>query len=1228
LEWSSDQKKVIDLRNKNILVSAAAGSGKTAVLVQRIINIITDKDKKIDIDRLLIVTFTNAAAAEMRERIGLAIEKRLQEDPEDLYLQKQQTLIHNAQITTIHSFCLNVIRNNFNTIELDPAFRIADETELKLLKSDSIAQVLERNYEQASDGFIEFIESYSSGKTDLAIEDILLSLYNFSQSYPDPQYWLNALRVDFEVSSVQDLEDKPYIQFLVDYIHQVVADTLDTIDQAIELCGQADGPYMYLDAFTQDKALVRSLTIDSYNELSQKLYEVKWARLSSKKDEKVSTEKRDLAKVLRDDVKTSIDTIRKSYFFQSTEEMVADIIGAKRVMNVLINLVLEFSKEYSEAKASKNILDFNDLEHKALSILVKKDNGKYVKTAVATDLSNFYEQILIDEYQDSNLVQETLLNSISREEFSQPNVFMVGDVKQSIYKFRLARPELFMEKYNAYATQQDENYDKDCKYERIDLHKNFRSRKEVLACINFIFEQVMDSKLGGIDYNDQAALYPAAVFPETDENAGGATELLLVDLSQDMLEDEEMDYTSKELEAKAIANRIKQIVSPEGLKVYDKNTSTYRSAKYKDIVILLRTVSGWADTFEAVLMTEGIAAHCDSSMGYFSTLEIQTILSVLNIVDNPIQDIALTAVLKSPIGGFSSEQLAIIKSEFNKSNMYVAITNYIEAGSELEIRAKLSQFMTMLNGFRDRVPYTSIHELIWIILDTTDYYNYISAMPAGAKRRANVEMLIDKAIAFEQTSYKGLFNFIRYIEKIREFEIDFGEASTLSENEDVVRIMSIHKSKGLEFPVVFAAGLSKSFNNQDSRSKMVIHSDLGIGPDYIDHRLRVKSPTLIKKIISKKIVLENLAEELRVLYVALTRAKEKLILTGTIKKMDKSIEKLNYVVKNVSTQKLPFTFLASATCYLDWVLAALARHSSFSELLNTYGIYAREFELKHKDCASFENKCITLAQLVEQEVGFQVTKQNSKQELLKWNTQIFDQQLHADIQKRLNFVYPHQKEVNLYSKMTVTQLKVLGQHVDEDYSYHVPINQENSIMPKFLSNTVQISGANRGTVLHKVMQNIDFAQINSLEALSNQIEQLVQRGKLKEHEKEMIDVNAIYQFILSPLAQRMNSAQKAGKLFREKQFVIGIPANEINTDFKSDEIVLIQGIIDVYFEQEQGIIVVDYKTDKVEVAMEQTLIHRYSQQLAYYSRAIEQITGKKVLQKIIYSFSLCKEIYL
>ncbi|MBS5932256.1 MAG: UvrD-helicase domain-containing protein [Clostridiales bacterium] len=1386
--WTSDQQKVIDLRNRNILVSAAAGSGKTAVLVERIIKMISEGENPVDVDKLLIVTFTNAAAAEMRERILQAIEKKLDSMPDNKHLQKQMMLIHSAQITTIHSFCLNVIRNHFNVIDLDPSFRIADEAELTLLRADVIEELLEDRYEKAEEDFTTFVECYASGKSDAALEDLVLQLYHFSMSYPWPMDWLESQKESFRLDSVESLQETEWMKGLLNYIKSMTGDLMCRNEQAREIANSIGGPYMYDEALQEDQLMIRELMeAESYHQYSEVLENLKWKALSRKKDEDVDSTKREQVKAIRDEVKKAVVDIKKNYFYQSEEEMLTDLQKVAPVMKVLIDLTVEFAERYAGAKEEKNLVDFNDLEHFALNILVKKEEGVVVPSNVADDLSEYYEEILIDEYQDSNLVQETILTSISKERLGRNNLFMVGDVKQSIYKFRLARPELFMEKFHTYSLEEGTK-------QRIDLHANFRSRAVVLACTNYIFEQIMTKQLGNIDYDDDAALNPGAVFEPCDDRISTTTEVLLVtdeefDQKEELLanadknqssesesgienndgktevrketkketkiektelDKEQEEYTARELEARAIGLRIKELIQPEtGLKVWNKEKKCYETARYRDIVILLRTMSGWSQTFADTLMSMGIPAFSDTQSGYFSTIEIRTILNMLRVIDNPRQDIPLTAVLHSKMVGLTSTDLAIIRGVKDDCDMYDAVkyyvqmyqatanhysvedsntdfikdtdkdidttlikdtntvftednrnlkaASYIVETSELdnrineEIGSKLIIFFNRLENYRECLAYTPIHELIWLVIRDTGYYNYVSAMPAGDRRKANIDMLIERAVQYEATSYHGLFQFVRYIEKLHKYDIDFGEAVTVGEGENTVRIMSIHKSKGLEFPVVFVAGMSKVFNNQDARSKLVIHPDLGIGPDYVDPDLRIKSPTLLKKFIQKRIVLENLGEELRVLYVALTRAKEKLILTGYVPSVGDKLKKWSDT-KDQTNRSLLFQKLAGAGNYFDWVMPSLVRHKDCNCLLQQYNILpgVNLEPNKERDAeANFEIKTIDVLRTVEEEVARQLVNTDKKQRLLQWDAeQVYDESIREAIHEQLGFEYPYANEVKLHAKVTVSELKKLGQMIDDEENMQlfnsndsnlvgepsplqeasrihesqiherqiqdgmevsVPLEYQEAekealsqredlsedqiedidseLLPKFMLESVPVQGARRGTVYHKVLECIPLLDEPTVAKIQDATRQLVEKTILTEEEEAVVNPYQIVAFMKSDIAKRMELAGRQGRIHREQQFVFSMKANEIRPDFMSEEPILVQGIIDCFFEEDGQIVIVDYKTDHIPKENgEEILRSRYKVQLDYYQRAIEQTTGKKVNQRILYSFALQKEV--
>jgi len=1254
VSWTTEQQQVIDLRNRNILVSAAAGSGKTAVLVERIVKIITDKNHPVDIDHLLIVTFTNAAAAEMRERIGNAIEKALDEQPGNEHLLRQLTLIHNAQITTIDSFCLYVVRNHFHEIDLEPNFRIGDEGELKLLREDVLGRVLEQNYEEPSEAFSDFVEGYASGRTDAALNEMILQLYEFSRSYPWPEKWLDSFVGAYRIETREELDRAEWLAPLTENICFVLKDCEQLLKQALAITQQDDGPDMYEKAVQSDLEKYEGLSrLTSFCELSGALSDIKYDRLASSRGFEGNPDKLELVKSLREQAKDVVKKLCKQYFFCSPEMMIEQLERTEPMLEEVVRLTKQFADEFAAAKRRKNLVDFHDVEHFALQILVDEETEKAKKTA--EEFRDTFEEIMIDEYQDSNEVQETLLRSISREERGENNIFMVGDVKQSIYRFRLARPELFMKKYDSYSLEESTT-------QRIDLHKNFRSREEVLTCTNDIFYKIMARSLGNVEYDAEAALYPGASYPVS---ADFIPEILLADSNDELLEDTELT-DKKTLEAKIVAEEIKHLMKTQ--QVTDKAAGTLRAAHYSDIVILLRSLSGWADSLVEVLNGNGIPAHTVSSTGYFSTVEVQTVLSMLRLLDNPRQDIPMAAVLRSPMAGLTDEELAVLRLEdgsvpFHEAVLELAEGLYEEDGQKeisdseadrkqgrnadektenhIEITAhrKLLKFYKKYKQLRQLVPDTPIHELIEIILRETGYGHYVAAMPAGNRRTANLNMLLEKAAAYEKTSYKGLFHFVRYIDELQKYDVDFGEADMVGENEDVVRIMSIHKSKGLEFPIVIVSGMGKNFNKQDTRSKMVLHPELGIGLDYMDGKKRIKSPTIAKKAIAKQIDLENLGEELRVLYVALTRAKEKLILTGTLKD---AAEKLEFYRQQANLSKAadrPLSYLTreGASGYLDWILPAVLSYGD-----------------------KYPVRIVEAAELVLDEVENQLEQNENLTERIE-EIEAADTQLVGQLKQRFLQRYPYQVDVLRKNKYSVSELKhrAMRERFEAEQEETVPAFLEEPAtptIPLFIQREESVEqetpnrGALRGTAVHRVMECYDFA---SEKSVHEQMEAMEKEEKITADMRALVKEQIVADFVSSETGRRMALAQCGGALYREKPFVMGFTEEELenygfgvgsNTDSceniyeKTDsdqekeeqkkvrheeDLTLIQGIIDVFWIEDDGITVLDYKTDRVDTAQE--LIDRYATQLKLYADALERVFAArklKVKEILIYSFSL------
>ncbi len=1229
VKWTKEQQQVIDTRGRNILVSAAAGSGKTAVLVARILAIVTDETHPVDIDRMLVLTFTNAAAAEMRERVRDALEQRAEEEPDNAHLQRQLVLIHNAKITTIHSFCLQVLRSHFQTAGIDPSFRVADEGEILLMEQEAVQETVEAAYEKGEPEFLEFLEAASPGKSDRAVEEMVLQLYHFSLGQPWPKEWLHTCRTCYASAPLGSGKEKAsWVGLIEEETARLLRDARTQTEEALRMALEADGPYMYEKALQSDLELIERLAKkQDYVAYAEAFYQMgAFARLSSKKDAGLSEEKRAQVQAMRSEVKDLLASLRGSYYYDRAEALEEAFLHCGVYVRVLTQLAEEFAARMEKKKAEKNILDFGDLEHLALRVLVERvpESEQLRPTAAALEYAETFEEIMTDEYQDSNLVQELILNSVSGRAAGEPNRFMVGDVKQSIYRFRLARPELFLEKYRTYKEE-------DAQSVRIDLHRNFRSRAEVLLGVNHVFRRIMTENLGQIAYDEDAALYPGAVFvpygqgedvqsePRTGDSKdseaekadlckgdgnGEAQHMDAWKLCETELHLLEADAQRRQKdEARLVGLRIRELVGR--MPVWDKEMEAYRPLQYRDVVILLRTVSGWAETFTEVLGDMGIPCFTGSQTGYFSAVEIRTVLSYLQILDNPVQDIPLAAVLHSPIGKFCDEELAVIRSFSGQRYFYDCVREYLEHGEDAAIREKLHAFFEVFERLREKCVYTPVHLLLWELLDVTGYGEYAASLPAGEQRRANLDMLIEKAIAYEATSYRGLYHFVRYIENLKKYEVDYGEANLSSEADDTVRIMSIHKSKGLEFPVVFVSGLGKQFNESDIRSKVVLHPELGIGFDYVDTKLRTRQPNLLKRVIQKRTEAENLGEELRILYVAMTRAKEKLILTGSVSDAEKKMEKWMRASGN-GRGVLSYAWLSSASTYLDWLMPALLPEPP-SDV---------PFRLYTADSVQLES-----AELVKKsEDGFLLSA------LLHPDLSVcYDQAAREYLNRVFSQNYPYEKDREIIGKLSVSELKRLS-HLEEDADVLELYEPESVVplLPNFKGGQDVLTGAARGTVYHTFMENLDFHKKEELEI---QLEELISCGKMTREERSVLVLSDIRRFLDSDIGKRMAEAAANNRLYRERPFVLGVGANEIRADWNPQETVLVQGIIDAYFEEEDGTIsILDYKTDRVSGG--RVLAERYRAQLDYYALALERLTGCRIKDKIIYSFYLGYAIVL
>ena len=1241
-KWTDEQQQAIDTRKCNLLVAAAAGSGKTAVLVERIIKIITNEENPVDIDKLLVVTFTSAAAAEMRERIAAAISKALEKNPNSKNLQKQLTLLSRANITTMHSFCLDVIKNYFYTIDLDPSFRIADETEITLMKNEIIEDIFEELYEEDNEYFKGLVEAYSTAKDDEKLKDIILNLYKFSMSGPWPESWLIEKAEEFNINTLEELDKTKWVEILKDNIRVEVEGFINMYHKAIELISDTEGLEAYLDTFRGDLECLENV----YESLNYGLSEI-YAALNGVVFTKLKTVRKSAVfdenaqgtvKSIRDTVKKKVKSLIEDSFTFTPEESLQGIKDVYPYMKELSRITLDFLDKFNEKKREKNLLDFNDLEHLCLKILIDRDeNNNIIPSGVAEHFKEFFDEVLVDEYQDSNNVQETIIDLVSRKNSNDPNVFMVGDVKQSIYRFRQAKPELFLDKYSRYPLASGG------KERKIQLYKNFRSRDEVLRGVNFIFKMVMSNVVGELEYTDDEALHLGATFlenQEEDSEVGGSIELHIIDKSgneaeevveeelQESEEEEEVDAIS--LEAKLVSKRIKELFEVKDgkrFKVFDKETKEYRDVKYKDIVILLRATKNWSEIFLDELGAEGIPVYADTGSGYFESIEIRTIMSLLKIIDNPLQDVPMIAVLKSPIMGFTAEELSEIRLLNKEKYFYEIIKDIYDEKYEVSdtLKAKCNKVISDLEKWRNKTIYTPIDEFIWYLYMDTAYYGYVGAMPNGTLRQANLKILFQRAKQYESTSFKGLFNFITFINKLRKSSGDMGSAKILGENEDVVRIMSIHKSKGLEFPIVFTCGMGKQFNLMDLSNSILFHEELGFGPDFVNLNNRNSYSTLAKEAIKKRIRLETLSEEMRILYVAFTRAKEKLIITGATRDLDKSIKNWVSAASLDENIILPSEVLKGKS-YLDWIAMAICKHRQGEELREQCGASR---ELIVDDFSNWDVQMWRKSDIL----GDKNLEPVDKIEENTLNITATNISVDKEIKRRLGYKYQYEEGSILPSNVSVSDLKRKDlQYEDEAETLEI-FREKEIIKPKFLQEEKGFTAAEKGTLMHYVMLRLDFDRVGSVAEIKKQIEELVLNKSLTEKEAKVIRYTKIFNFFKSDLGKRILKAHEEGRMVhRELPFFTEISSLDINPELNKEiyqnEKIRLQGIIDGFFKEEDGIVLFDYKTDYLEEGNEDEIIERYMVQMKYYKEALEKVTESRVKEVYLYLFALDKEVLL
>ncbi len=1219
MNWTSEQKNVIDSRIGNLLVAAAAGSGKTAVLVENIIETILGVDSSgnqisegMDIDELLVVTFTNAAAAQMKEKIADVLAKKAEEKPYDEHIVKQLALLPRAKICTIDSFCLGIVKDYFNVVGVDSNFDIADNAEMELIKADVMNEVLEECYLENNSDFIRLIDAFARKESDNVVTELVEHMYKVSSSFPRPMVWLDNAKKALSMTDGAKLSDILWYKEYENVVKEVIDSSIKMAQRCLDVCDMNRGPIGYRDSICADIDMLTSMYSQKELEAVRNCF-AGFVNIGRNKKDSCEEEFAEYVKAVRNKYKDLIKTVVTN--IAPSDTIIKEINLAGKTLVPLIDLTIRYRTCLDRVKKEKNVYEFHDIEEFALNIVCADydDTGKTIPSDIGVAISQNYKRIYIDEYQDSNFLQEDILNCVSGHGEGICNTFMVGDVKQSIYRFRMARPDLFINKYDTY-----EQFGEDSECIKILLSNNFRSSKSVIDFVNMIFAPLMAKDMGGVEYDNSAYLKPGKEQLKNDVS-DMKPEVIVIDNDSKGLPDE---YDNTEIEAISIANEIEKIVNGDKIIYVDDDSvpEGRRRATYKDIVILLRSVKGSSAIYDSIFTERGIPVYLESEQGYFDAIEVNTMLSMLAVIDNAYIDYELTAVLRSPLVGINENELAYVVGVYNeyvKDNndinslrnvmLYDKIKYYVNLNNGDELTVKLGKFIDMLCYLKEEKNYLSISDMIRYVLDETGYYWYVSAMGMGKRRQANLDMLISKADAYEDSSFKGLFNFLRYIDRLKVNDIDFAEAGTLSDNDNVVRIMTMHKSKGLEFPIVFVSGLGKKLMNMDARSSVIIHPDYYLASYAIDTTNRIRQNTFARSSIVTLMKTEMLSEEMRILYVALTRAKQKLYVTACVDNLDKTCEKCSHMV--TISDKLLYADKLSVSCFIEWILMSIDVCGNSPDLADTHYLSSREVLLEATELSVLSNN-----------INVDTTSK-SEEDIIKEAGEAF------------SFSYSFGSD-KYKSKMSITEIKRLKSEGEENKATIIDFkgsdSQDNSIsdidipVPEFMKKEHTIQGNEIGTVIHKIMELIDFHK-GSTEDVSKQVDIMFEKHIFQDAFKSKIDVSKLHKMLNSNLGHRMAKADNEGKLYREQQFYISMNPKDIwGDESTTDEIIVVQGIIDAYFIEDGEVVLLDYKTDKVDNMQE--LVTKYRVQLDKYAKTIEQLTPYKVKEKIIWSFCLNDEI--
>ncbi|QCR31565.1 helicase-exonuclease AddAB subunit AddA [Lysinibacillus sp. SGAir0095] len=1227
--WTDEQWKAIWATGQDTLVSAAAGSGKTAVLINRMIEKVISSDNPIDVDELLVVTFTNASAAEMRHRMAEALEKEIAKDPRNQHLRRQLSLVNKAQISTLHSFCLAIVRQYAYLIEIDPGFRIANEGESALLRDDVLAQCLEEAYDQEDEAKVNavyrLVDSFTSDRDDQAIETLINKLYDTSRVHPEPTKWLHSLSLQYNLPENMTIDELPFIEPLKNSIKFSLEEALAHIEEMRQYSLKPDGPAPYGETAKLDTALIeearRIITHRTWQEAYDFFTTLKWPGIARIPKDSCDPELKEMGQKKREQAKKIVNQLKESFFQRKPHRLLEEMRLMAPIIETLVELTESFSEKFKEAKLQRGLVDFSDLEHYALEILTVEEDGKLQPSPVALDFKEKFKEVLVDEYQDTNMLQETILQLVKSGSEIDGNLFMVGDVKQSIYRFRLAEPMLFLNKYNLFEQDPISNGLK------IDLNANFRSRKEVLHGTNYVFEQIMGETVGEIHYDEKAGLKPGAPYNEADmpielaiiyeEDPDDAIEESTEETAADFQMEEEI--LKSQAEARFIIKRIRELMD-SGATVYDAKqkdpAKRVRPMQYSDIVILMRSMT-WSNDLVEEFKSAGIPLYAESSKGYFEALEVMVMLNVLKIVDNPYQDIPLASVLRAPFIGCTENELAKIRLVNRKAPYYDAVKQFVEeeqSGLNTDTAVKLQRFLTQLETWRNSARRGSLSDLIWKIYLDTNYYEMVGAMTNGKQRQANLRTLHDRALMYEKTSFRGLFRFLRFIDRMRSRGDDLGVAKSIGEKDDVVRLVTIHSSKGLEYPVVFLAGLGRSFNQMDFNNAYLFDQQFGLAVKAIDPDDRIMYTSLPFLAMKEKKILELKAEEMRILYVAMTRAKERLILVGTVKDWEKVSSKWCEIQHLPTDAMLPEYLRARAKNYLDWVGPAVARHESFKAFSNEE---YKPIDDASKWVISPISNTFFMNALYSQDEG----------ELEEPGVQEVDEVLLSKLQKQYTTPYAHLSSVTKKSKTSVSEIKRI-ESLQREEEPETQIMQTKTVSakkrPLFLQEK-KLSATEIGTVVHTVMQHVPKVGFTKLDEVVAYLKVLVERKLLTEEEIQVVNPEKVYKFFLSNIGQRFTGAKQ---LYREIPFTLSIEDEEGDSQ-------IIQGILDCLFQDEEGKwVLLDYKTDKIlpafteEPSLTNEMKKRYGVQLRIYTEAIETILQVKVDEKVLYLYNAEKEIRL